>query len=215
MALFFDGSFAGLGVWGYGIKPAGKPNKLFDNDVCGVSDYVELSRFFVLDWTPPNTASKFLSFTHRKLKQHTDHKWLYTYAAGFQGLTGTIYQASNYDYIGREKCSAFTYIPGKGLIHDISCWHRWSTSSLEKLQKIFSDARRWHGYNFAYIYWLCSQEEKQRLMRHANFDIKSENPDKGDIRVWTEDVDGNKESVSIERAKQVPVIKLNSSRGQD
>lgn len=211
MVAYINGRPAGLCVWGYGIKPAGTPNHLF-GEAGKVEDYLELSRFFVYDWTPKYTASKFLSITHRLLKQYTDIKWLYTYSAGFQGLIGTIYQASNYDYIGRQKCQAFTYIPNVGLVHSISLWHRYSTSNLQKIEKIFPGAKKWVGYNFRYIYWLCSDKEKKRLMKYAKFEIKDRNPDESDLDIWLEDINGNKKAITPKFAKEVPVIKLPSRR---
>jgi len=216
-AAYINGKVAGLAVWGWGIVPRKTPKALF-GDAGKFEDYLELCRFFVFDWTPKYTASKFLSFTHRLLKRHTKLKYLYTYAAGFQGLIGTIYQAANYDYIGRKLCRLF-YVPKNGLVHPIPLYHRYKINthfakgdSLVRLQKIFPEMKIWCGYNFVYIYWL---RDKEKLMKHAKFDICNKYPTKEDLKIWLEDEHGNKEPISVEFAKTVPLIKLKSNRNCD
>jgi hypothetical protein len=216
MVLSINGREAGLAVWGYGFRPTGTPNKLF-GESGRVEDYLELCRFFVYDWCPPNTASRFLATTHRLLKRYTDVKWLYTYAAGFQGLIGTIYQAANYDYIGRHLCDTFYYIPGTGLVHAIAVWHRYGNigppidKNLVKLRKFVPEVYRWCGWNFRYIYWLCSKRERRRLLAASSFEILPY-PSTEDLEIWLEDERGVVRSVSPEEAKQVPIVKLRTSR---
>ena len=224
MRLEIDGKVAGLAAWGYGIRPAHTPGHLF-GDAGEVDDYFELTRFFVYDWVPKNTASKFLSITHRMLEKYTNAKWLYTYAAGFQGVIGTIYQASNYDYIGTTKAGEFLYVPefpghdDGVLMHPIALWHRWhehgggiTHDKLAALSKKFDqECYMWAGRNFRYIYWLCDDDERDRLLSHANFEVQDENPSMSDLEIWIEDVDGNTTPISPERAKQVPLIKVPSS----
>ncbi len=206
-AAYIDGKTAGLAVWGWGIVPRKTPKALF-GEAGEFDDYLELCRFFVFDWCPPNTASRFLSFTHRLLKKHTKIKYLYTYAAGFQGLIGTIYQAANYDYIGKKVCSLI-YIPQRGIVHPIALWHRYSVNSLSKLKGIFPNVQKWVGHNFVYIYWLRGKKE---LMEHAKFDTHKIYPTTEDLEIWLEDEHGKKENISVEFAKTVPLIKLKSNR---
>jgi len=206
-AAYINGKVAGLAVWGWGIVPRKTPKALF-GEAGKFDDYLELCRFFVFDWTPKYTASSFLSFTHRLLKKHTKIKYLYTYAAGFQGLIGTIYQATNYDYIGKKICS-LVYIPEKGIVHPIALWHRYSVNSLPKLKGIFPNVKKWVGHNFVYIYWL---RDKKKLIKHAKFDIYDKYPTKDDLEVWLENEKGDKEHIDVAFAKTVPLIKLKSNR---
>jgi hypothetical protein len=216
LRLDIDGKFSGFASWGYGVNPADTPNHLFENEVTDVDDYLELNRFFVTDDTEKNTASKFLSINHKILKKHTSTKWLYTYAAGFQGLNGTIYQAANYDYIGPQTCNTFVYVPGKGLVHSVSLYFRFgditgsNDASLKKLEQKWGEVYRWVGPNFRYIYWLCDDQERQRLLKHAKFQVHDDNPKKEDIDIYIESHDGTREPVPLEKAKEVPVIKLKS-----
>lgn len=218
MAAYLGGRVAGLAVWGWGIMPRATPAHLF-GEAGNIADYLELSRFFVYDWCPKNTASQFLSITHRILKRYAPHvKWLYTYAAGFQGLIGTIYQAANYDYIGRTLCNSFIYVPGQGMVHNIALWHRYGNmisgsndASLVRFQEMVAGARRWCGYNFRYIYWLCGKREKKELMKSARFTIEPY-PTEADMEIWLENVGGAREPITVDFAKSVPIIKLKSKR---
>jgi len=217
MAAYIDGRLAGLAVWGWGIMPRATPSYLF-GDACDLSDYLELCRFFVYDWCPKNTASKFLAVTHRILRKYAPEvKWLYTYAAGFQGMIGGIYKAANYDYLGKFVCDSFIYVPGKGLVHNIALWHRYGTiydssdTSLRRFQKMVPGAKRWMGYNFRYLYWTCGREEKQRLLSFARFTVQPY-PTMDDIKIWLEDVDGSETPVDLAFAKTVPILKLSSKR---
>jgi hypothetical protein len=217
MAAYLDGKIAGLAVWGWGIMPRHTPRHLF-GDASDVNDYLELCRFFVYDWCPKNTASQFLSITHRIIRKYAPAiKWLYTYAAGFQGMVGGIYKAANYDYIGRTLCNSFIYVPGRGLVHNIALWHRYGTisgsndASLRRFQDMVPDARRWCGYNFRYIYWLCEPQEKARLMQSARFAIEPY-PTEDDMEIWLEDVGGRRQPITPEFAKTVPIVRLSSKR---
>lgn len=217
MAAYIGGKIAGLAVWGYGIMPRHTPKHLF-GDAGEFDDYLELCRYFVYDWCPPNTASRFLAFTHRMIKKYAPGiKWLYTYAAGFQGMVGTIYQAANYDYIGRVLCNSFVHIPGRGLVHNIPLYLRYgrhingsNPKSLRRLREFIPGAVRWNGYNFRYIYWLCSKREKARLMESAKFSILPY-PTKNDLEIWTDDGEGNRVMLDEQFARSIPIIKLPSS----
>lgn len=214
MAAYLGGRLAGLAVWGYGIRPQDTPRKLFGLEG-HAEDYLELCRFFCYDWVPKNTPSRFLAVTHRLLRRYTKVKWLYTYAAGFQGLVGYIYQAAGYDYIGKTICKAFVYVPGKGLIHSIAQWHRFGKNGLKHMQPIFGDdCRTWAGHNFCYIFWICSRAERRRLLKHATFTVQDSHPKEGDLLIWLEDLDRTKTPVSVEFAKTIPIIKLRSSRSK-
>ena len=73
-----------------------------DTDVvCEVeSDVVELRRLCCIDDTPKNTESYFIGHTLRWLKKNTDYKVVVSYADSNYNHTGTIYQATNFEYHG-------------------------------------------------------------------------------------------------------------------
>ncbi len=213
MRLDIGGRAAGLAVWGWGIVPTMTPRHLF-GDACGVKDYLELCRFFVYDWCSRNTASRFLAVTHRIIRKHAPWvKWLYTYAAGFQGMVGHIYKAAGYTYIGRTHCNAFLWVPGVGLIHRIALHHRYGFGSSEPKdwQGIFPGCQQWNGYNFRYLFWLCDDAEKARLMQSARFAV-CPYPTESDLEIWTEDEYNRRTPVLPADAKGVPIVKLRSKR---
>lgn len=212
--LEIDGKVAGLAIWGWGVVPAVTPSSLFKRGTITTKEYLELCRFFVFDWCEKNTASKFLATTHRLIKKHLPHvKFLFTYAAGFQGLVGYIYQASGYDYIGPVETRDL-YVPNVGLVHPLSLYHRYGSSSTnpKRLAKIFPNCKQWGGYNFRYIYWLCDKETKSRLMSAANFEVIRPYPKEKDIRIWLEDKKSPRVPLDPKFAKTIPIVKLKSSR---
>lgn len=220
MRLDIGGRAAGLAVWGYGVQPAMTPRHLF-GDAGRVADYLELCRFFVYDWCPRNTASRFLAVTHRILRKHAPGvKWLYTYAAGFQGMIGHIYKAAGYDYIGTQECGAFTFVPDIGLVHWVSIWHRYGLSigagrhcprTWEALRNLWPGCLEWYGLNFRYIYWLCDKADRRRLLDNATFEVQ-QYPTLDDLRIWTVGPQGERADVSVAFAKSVPIVKLKTKR---
>lgn len=59
-----------------------------------------LTRMWVADFMPKNSASRFLGVVLRTLRQHTEVKFILTYADPEQGHMGAIYQATNWTYTG-------------------------------------------------------------------------------------------------------------------
>jgi hypothetical protein len=223
-ALYVNKRFRGLAAWGYGIMPKQMPVTLFGKNYSNnVSDYLELCRFFVdNDNVPQHSASKFLAITHRMLKKNTNVKWLFTYAAGFQGLIGTIYKASGYQHITPHE-TRLIYIPSqKALVHPISFWHRYSLpyraqskEGIKLVKEIYPGAQVWCGHNYRYLYFLCSAEEKSKLLETARFEFMPA-PTKEDIKIWLEDENGFVEWITdMQLAQHTPIIKLKTggSRG--
>jgi hypothetical protein len=96
----------------------------------------------------------------------------------------------------------------------MALWHRYgrrisgaNRESLLEFQQYVPDAKRWCGYNFRYIYWLCSKKEKRELLKSALFEI-GDYPTIDDLQIWIEDAEGNTEVVPIALAKSTPILKL-------
>lgn len=199
--------FIGLAVWGWGITPAATPKKLFGPG-CGLttSDYLELNRFFVIDNAGKNTASQFLNITAKLIKKYDKGvKFLYTYAAGFQGLIGTIYQAAGYKYIGTITCH-FNYIEGIGLVHTVALYHRYKKIKAKYIKQIFGNKlKQVSGYNFCYLKFICDPKTEAELMAQAQFKVLPY-PKKSDLKIWDE----NKNPIDPEVAKHIPIVKLKS-----
>jgi len=109
--LFRDGPFLPelIGVCIY-TRPAGPTaaQKYYpqDPDKC-----LELRRLCLVDDTPKNAESFFVSRTIKWLKKHSEWKFIVSYADPEQGHTGTIYRAANFKYEG-------TTSPGQSLVVD-------------------------------------------------------------------------------------------------
>lgn len=220
-ALYINRQFMGLSVWGYGILPKQTPKTYF-GEAGKIQDYLELCRFFLLnDLVPDNTASKFLSVTHRLIKKHTKVKWLLTYSAGFQGMIGTVYKASGYEYFGKKECNGFCYIPSKNcLIHSVAIYHKWhimdffrgNIKGLSKVSELVGEkVYRYCGYNFVYIYWLCDNGEKERLMQFCRHK-KQSYPSESELKIWLEDESGFVKDISVKEAKEIKIVKLQTKK---
>lgn len=198
--LLVNGEFAGLAAWGYGNCPRHTAKRLFGS-ATEIGRYLELNRFFVVDGSAQHTASKFLATTHRMLKADAPNvECLFTYAAGFQGLIGTIYQAAGYRFVGTKETDAFLWVPDIGLLHRISLWHAYGLgcSRSARWQEVYPGSRQWCGVNFEYVYQLRGRCPIPALPY----------PKKDQIRIWTIGPDGRRESMAPEVAKKVPIARL-------
>jgi hypothetical protein len=114
--LFREGTFLPemVGVCVY-TRPAGPAaaQKYYaqDPDKC-----LELRRLCLIDDTPKNAESFFVSRTLKWLKKNTDWKFVVSYADPEQGHQGTIYKASNFKYEGVTS-------PGTSLLVDGEPFH--------------------------------------------------------------------------------------------
>lgn len=64
---------------------------------------LEIRRIALIDNAPYNSESFFIGACLRYLKKNTDIEKIITYSDPTYGHTGTIYKASNFEYIGTEK----------------------------------------------------------------------------------------------------------------
>jgi len=137
---------------------------LFDCELT-VDDYWEIVRSYCRQ-KYKNMPSKMLSIILKLLKKHTKKKFVYTTGAGYQGLTGRIYQAANFLYIGKFMTRIF-YLPGVGYLHTRSFGDRYHTCNYKKLLKIYPTLKVRIAPVFRYIYFL---KDKEQLMKHAKFE---------------------------------------------
>ena len=66
-------------------------------------DVIELRRLCCIDDTPKNTESYFIGKSLKWLQQNTNFKIVVSYADAEYGHTGTVYKASNFEYLGLSK----------------------------------------------------------------------------------------------------------------
>ena len=77
------------------------------------ADVIELRRLCCIDNTPKNTESYFIGATLRWLKKNTKAKVVVSYADQEYGHVGTIYKASNFDYLGKTDGAKVIYWNGR------------------------------------------------------------------------------------------------------
>jgi hypothetical protein len=93
------GSIAMAGVW---EKYVDKPE-----------DLIELRRLCCVDQTPKNLESRFIGYSLRWLKKHTNIKTVISYSDLEYGHTGTIYKASNFKLLGQTSPGRVIMYKGK------------------------------------------------------------------------------------------------------
>jgi len=96
-------------------------------------DMVTLTRLWLSDKLPSNSESKVLGIALRSLKRDTSLKFILAYSDPSAGHLGTIYQASNWLYIGLSSATPL-YEIGDGILHHSrSLAHRLGTHSIRYL----------------------------------------------------------------------------------
>jgi hypothetical protein len=105
-------------------RPAGPTagQKYFPQDP---TKCLELRRLCLIDDTPKNAESFFISRTIKWLKKNTDWKFIISYADPEQGHTGVIYRAANFKYLGET-------LPGSSLLVDGKAFHIRTLSMLDR-----------------------------------------------------------------------------------
>ena len=74
---------------------------------------LELRRLCLIDETPKNAESFFVSRSIKWLKQNTDWEFILSYADMEQGHSGVIYRASNFEYLGVTGAGKTVEVDGK------------------------------------------------------------------------------------------------------
>lgn len=90
---------------------------------------LELSRVVLLDEAGKNSESRFIGWALRWLRKHTDHAAVISFADPRFGHVGTIYKASNWQYLGREVGHGTRRIVVDGeWLHSKTAYDRWGMS---------------------------------------------------------------------------------------
>jgi len=92
-------------------------------------DCLTLTRLWLDDALPPNAESRVIGITLRGLRRHTDVRFVATYADPAVGHLGTIYQASNWLYVGESQAMALLDLGDGVLQHSRSLAHVYGTHS--------------------------------------------------------------------------------------
>lgn len=111
--LFSDGNLIGAMMYGKMGMP-GVYKKYVNNE----DELIELRRLCCIDNTPKNTESYFVGKTIRWIKKNTNIKKIISYADPHYGHEGTIYKASNFQYLGTTSPGRFIIDKNGNRKHD-------------------------------------------------------------------------------------------------
>ena len=151
-AIYYKNELSGGMQIGYGIRPEMKEHIIKG----ATSETVkEFDRMWLSDNMPKNSESKCIGYLLRYLKKNYPVlKVLISYADGLRNKIGTIYQATNFVYIGAIK-GEFYYIPSKDdWVHPVSMYHRHGTRAINTLKNIYPDIQHVFGLQHRYVYFL-------------------------------------------------------------
>ena len=134
--VFLEGRL--MGALTLGVGPYNAPSLV---EGASSDDCLTLTRMWLSDELPGNSESRALGMVVRALRKHTSLKFLVTYADPDQGHVGTIYQASNWFYIGLSEAPP-QYDFGDGKIHHSrSLSHAYGTHSLRHFARYGVDVK--------------------------------------------------------------------------
>lgn len=200
-----DGVPLGYTGFGYGLQQQKMLKMLFTTPMT-VGDSYEITRSYCRRGYP-NAPSRMLGIALRMMRKHTKRRMIYTTGAGFQGLTGRIYQASNFIYAGAF-WSYMYFVPGVGYVHPRSITHRYRTSALKVLARIFPGIRRRDAPIFRYVYLL---RDEAALMSTAVFK-REPYPDRDLLQIMETFPDGKKNWISA-RDAYAPIATMRTRSG--
>ena len=109
---------------------AGPSNVFRFVDGASPRDCIALTRLWLSDVLPPNAESKVIGIVLRKLARHTDLRFVVSYADPAAGHVGTIYQASNWLYLGLSQATPLYSLAGGSPRHSRTFSHSFGTRNV-------------------------------------------------------------------------------------
>lgn len=169
--LFHNYKLMGINTWGHNLSAGGTATTLFGHPRTQFYEYLDNLRFFVKKVPDARiTPSGFLSFSCKQIFKYRHRvKYLVAYASGIHGFHGTIYQASNFLYLG-IKPTTFWYVPNYGLVSQRNMIVN-GKHAIEEVHKAHPEAFRVTAPNFMYILFR-DNDTREQLMKEARFTIK-------------------------------------------
>lgn len=188
---------------GWGVRPVNTIARLFPSLIS--KDYLEIGKFCLRDEEPKNTESQCLSLMLQWLRENRpDVKICFTWADGFRGKAGYIYQATNFLYGGFSWTDR--YIDSRGAyIHPLGSKKRVKTDDTVKgdcrtrpsvQEQLEQGIKHYWGKQFRYVYFLCDRKEHKRLLAETTVPWNREYPKDKDLQ-WKIAAQGSK--VNCER----------------
>ena len=181
---FEDNTMVAIMTLGWGVRPKHTIKRLFPS--LDTEDYWEIGKMCIIDEMPDNTGSHFISLCLNWVKSHHPNiKLVFTWADGMLGKPGFVYQSANFLYSGYIWTD--TYFTNEGeKVHPRKTKCIGGRPSPKK-QKEMGWAH-YRGKQFRYVYFLCSNGQKKRLLRESPFRWNNEYPKHTDLewKKWTE-----------------------------
>lgn len=118
LGCFENDKLCGVVTLGWGTQPLQTIQKIFYKHEVKTQDYIEIGKMcFLPECNHGNFGSRAIKELVCWLKQNTEYMFLYTLADGIMGKCGYVYQASNFQYIGKFKTSVYMDIHTGEKIH--------------------------------------------------------------------------------------------------
>ncbi len=182
------GEMVGGMSFGWGSRPRHTIQKLFPS--LDTKDYFEIGKMALDDAMPKNSETRFLKISLALLKKKfPDLKLVYTWADGMWGKPGYVYQAANFLYGGFIWTDTYLTADGKRLhplqlqserrSRGLEITKRTERPSLELQQEM--GWKHYFGKQFRYIYFLCSGEEKEQLLKSSTVEWSKRYPKHKDL----------------------------------
>lgn len=98
---------------------------------------LELSRLVMLDEAGRNSESRFIGWALRWLRKHTDKRAVISFADPRFGHVGTVYKASNWEFLGQERGHGTRRIVVDGeWLHSKTAYDRWGMSGANLIEHL-------------------------------------------------------------------------------
>jgi hypothetical protein len=179
---FFDNEEEKLiGTCVYGF-PVGRQAATSICDGVGFGEVLELTRLFIYDGYGKNIESYVISHTMKEIKKLDNKiKIILSYSDDEQGHKGTIYQACNFLFVGRNSdnnlmpnysISLTGKEDGYNWIHSRTVFERYGSHNIEHLKKKIKKTfyRKKEASKLKYIYILSSsKKEKKMLLKNLKY----------------------------------------------
>ncbi len=130
---FIGGKLCGVVTFGH---PANMQNWRSVKSLKGPRDMAELTRLWIADWAPPFVESRAIAACLRILRRDKVCKVALSYADPSQGHIGTVYQASNWIFVGQSSPSQQLRFSDGMLMHKRAAFDRYGTDRADRLKKV-------------------------------------------------------------------------------
>lgn len=185
---FVDDELVAVITFGWGVRPLHTIRKLFPS--LGTEDYWEIGKMCLDDKMPKNSESQFIKQCLSYIKKnHPQIKLIFTWADGMVGKPGYVYQASNFLYGGFIWTDS--YFTDKGeKVHPRTTGKIGGRPDIETQDEL--GFKQYFGKQFRYVYFLCSNKEKKRLLKESTVKWGLEHPKHKDLCWKCRDRDGKR-----------------------